>query len=631
MDSGLDISHESNESDPKQQNIFLPPTYIPPQPISLPNGLNFSFEDLCPVVKLQRMPKKIIHQLTKHKDRAKNVKEYVRLMRHNKRHEMKLQVKQRRKSLDEIDEMKRKMTEIQNFLDFCNGSELMRLTMGIDKYKRSVVDIDRYSDTTSIADSEMSSNKRRSGRQSLPPKIFTYTSLEKPAKRIKLEKVEEPEIEYQIEAIRNISLVNQGLLFEVKWANYPESVNTWEPLENLGDCEALDRYIEHELKDELESLEREMLQIIAEEKPKYEGKNKAFIIQELQKFNPVEFEINKVAYKHARLQEGYYVMFKKKFRHQVMLNHFKQLRDAQVAAHEKIEKEFMEKELNLFSITIENNEDFDILPRFNYTRETIFPEGFVKPSGIGCKCKDCSHETGNCCPSKAKKKHNFAYKAVGNTKRIRLRNKQMIKECGSDCECGPDCLNRVTQQPRPYPLIIFKTSDGRGWGVKTAAPIPRGIFVLEYTGEIIDQEESLRRGAEQDERGLRYMFDLDYNENVDAVYTIDAGNYGNLSRLINHNCEPNCLIWPVTTCSEDTSIYKLCYFTTRAIKAGEELSIDYTGASETLDDIEGTMDNAEIDLENDIAGQGNNIAHRHQKYEVTCKCGSAKCRGKMFL
>jgi histone-lysine N-methyltransferase SUV39H len=180
-------------------------------------------------------------------------------------------------------------------------------------------------------------------------------------------------------------------------------------------------------------------------------------------------------------------------------------------------------------------------------------------------------------------------------------------------------------------LIIFKTNDGRGWGVKTVTSIPRGIFLMEYTGEIIDQEESLRRGAEQDERGLRYMFDLDFNDNVDAVYTIDAGNYGNLSRLINHNCDPNCLIWPVTTCSEDSSIYKLCYFTTRSIKAGEELSIDYTGANETMDDIESTMDSAENDLENDIAGQGNNIAHRHQKDEVTCKCGSAKCRGKMFL
>lgn len=150
---------------------------------------------------------------------------------------------------------------------------------------------------------------------------------------------------------------------------------------------------------------------------------------------------------------------------------------------------------------------------------------------------------------------------------------------------------------------------------------------MEYTGEIINQEEALRRGTEQDERGQTYMFDLDYSDNAEAVYTVDAGVYGNLSRLINHSCEPNCIIWPVTSCVEDFSIYKLCYFTTKPIKTGEELLIDYTGACEITDDIEST----ENDLEGYIAEQGTNIALRHQKNQTICKCGSTKCRGIMWL
>lgn len=626
LDSGLDISHESNESHLIKQNNFLPPR------LSLPP--NFRFEDLCPVVRVEKIPKKTVYHLTKHKDRVKNVREFVRLQRHKKRLEVRVENRKRqRRSVEALEESKQKVAALREFLDYCKEeNELFRLTSGIEMYKRSIADIDRFSDTTSNADSERSRIIRPT-RKTLPPKLFTF---EQPAKRIKLDKPVVPEVEYEVEAIRDITLLNQELLFYVKWENYPEHQNTWEPLKNLRDCEVFERYIVNELKDHHESIMQDIEAIIAEEKPKYALKSKALILLELENFDTFEFEVNKVAYKYARDQEGHYVIFKRKFRHDVMLNYYNELLEAQEIEHEKIKQEFMEKELNLFSITIENDVDFDILPRFNYTRETILPEGYVKPSGIGCVCKECSHESGECCPTKAKKKHNFAYKLVGNTKRTRLKNKQMIIECGDNCVCGPECLNRVTQQPRPYPLIIFKTKDGRGWGVKAATSIPRGIYLMEYTGEIIDQEESLRRGAEQDERGLRYMFDLDYNEDVDAVYTIDAGNFGNLSRLINHNCEPNCLIWPVTTCNEDASIYKLCYFTTRTIKAGEELSIDYTGANETIPDIENTLEGAERndqnDLESDIAGQGNNIAHRHdQKLEVTCKCGSAKCRGKMFL
>lgn len=33
----------------------------------------------------------------------------------------------------------------------------------------------------------------------------------------------------------------------------------------------------------------------------------------------------------------------------------------------------------------------------------------------------------------------------------------------------------------------------KGWGIKAAASIPRGSFVIEYVGEVISQKESERR------------------------------------------------------------------------------------------------------------------------------------------
>lgn len=628
-DSGLDESHESDNSSSKPEYLFTEPSFGPPRRLTL--DTNFCFQDLCPVVKLVRLTKKQIYRLSKGKNRAQNLREYIRSQRLNKRKENRFQKIIKVKKLQAMSEIQKKMAAIRSFVDYHRkGNELIKFVGQIEMYKRSVVDIDRFSDTLSIADSERS-RKDRPQRKSAPPSLFSFDTFTQPSKRIKLDKEEPdtlesvPEIEYRVEAILDVVYQSQELWFHVKWENYPRSDNTWEPLENVRDLKVFDDFIESELKDHHESMEKYLSDIVAEEKPKYASRSKKSIMAELKTFDLAEFESFKVFYKFAVDKDGYKT-FKGKFRHLVMLGYYDDLLETQKAAHEKIKNEFMEKEFQKFSIDIENNVDFSILPSFEYIRESILPKGYQKTSpSIGCECIDCSHEGGECCPSKAKKKHNFAYKVVNNTTRLRLRTKQMIVECNESCSCPPSCINRVTQRPNIYPFIIFKTSDGRGWGVKSAAAIPRGTFLMEYTGEIIDQEESLRRGTEQDERGQRYMFDLDYNENVEALYTIDAGICGNLSRLINHNCEPNCLIWPVTDSSEELSIYKLGYFTTRPIKPGEELSIDYTGANVIEDDVE----NLDNDMENET--QGNNIAHRHQKNEVDCKCGSANCRGKMFL
>lgn len=604
---------------------------LPPAVTAEVLSSDIPFQSFCPVVRLEKLTKKTINALTRHKNRKKNVREFIRIQRTQKRDKLRKETQLKvTKSLKMHIAMKKKEEAIRDFVDFHrSGNDLLRFSSSMENYKRSL-DIDRYSDTVSNADSEIARCVRP--RRKMMPFLKFHASTEPAAKRrkVSVEKVVNPDIEYEVEEICRISFSNQKLTFLIKWENYPASENTWEPLQNVRDCKVLDDFLQYELSGDEELMKNILDDIIAEEKPKYIDRPKALIVDDIKKFDPVEFECNKIVYKAVKDNEVNYLLFKRKFRHQVITSHFREMLNMQQEAHDEICKEFMSKELNMFGIHIENSVDFTILEKFNYIRETIIPaELNIKSGSVGCKCKECSVSSSLCCPSIATKKSNFAYRLIGDSKRLRLRNKQMLYECNENCECDKECLNRVTQQPRTYPLTIFKTSNGRGWGVKAASAIPRGTFLMEYTGEIIDQEESIRRGEKQDERGQQYMFDLDYTEDFEAVHTIDAANFGNLSRLINHNCEPNCFIWPVTTCNQDPSIYKLCYFTNQPIKAGKELSIDYTGAIVVDDNEENENEN---DLDNSMAETaGNIISHRHQKKKIECKCGSANCRGSMFF
>lgn len=115
-------------------------------------------------------------------------------------------------------------------------------------------------------------------------------------------------------------------------------------------------------------------------------------------------------------------------------------------------------------------------------------------------------------------------------------------------------------------LQLVKT-EGRGWGVKTLLDIPKGIFICEYIGELISDSEA--DGREDDS----YLFDLD-NRDGDT-YCIDARRYGNISRFINHLCEPNIIPVKVFVDHQDLRFPRICFFSSREIKADEELGFDY--------------------------------------------------------
>ncbi|NXH20772.1 EHMT1 methyltransferase, partial [Bucco capensis] len=138
----------------------------------------------------------------------------------------------------------------------------------------------------------------------------------------------------------------------------------------------------------------------------------------------------------------------------------------------------------------------------------------------------------------------------------------LIFECNHACSCWRTCRNRVVQNGLRTRLQLYRTQK-MGWGVRTTQDIPLGTFVCEYVGELISDSEADVR--EEDS----YLFDLDNKDG--EVYCIDARFYGNISRFINHLCEPNLIPVRVFMAHQDLRFPRIAFFSTRHIEAGEEI------------------------------------------------------------
>jgi SET domain-containing protein len=102
---------------------------------------------------------------------------------------------------------------------------------------------------------------------------------------------------------------------------------------------------------------------------------------------------------------------------------------------------------------------------------------------------------------------------------------------------------------RPSPIA------GRGLFART--DLAAGQRIIEYVGERITKDESLRRC----EAGNPYIFALDDEHDLDGSVE------WNLARFINHSCAPNC-----ETEDDEGRIWVVAL---RDIRAGEELTYNY--------------------------------------------------------
>lgn len=115
-------------------------------------------------------------------------------------------------------------------------------------------------------------------------------------------------------------------------------------------------------------------------------------------------------------------------------------------------------------------------------------------------------------------------------------NRILMFECNPKvCPAGDKCENQLFEK-RIYPKLEVVKTDFRGFGLYAMEDISSGTFIVEYVGEIIDDNE-FRSRVERKEREKDENY---YFLTISQQLTIDAGPRGNVARFMNHSCEPNC-------------------------------------------------------------------------------------------
>ena len=105
--------------------------------------------------------------------------------------------------------------------------------------------------------------------------------------------------------------------------------------------------------------------------------------------------------------------------------------------------------------------------------------------------------------------------------------------------------------------IELRPSTIHGTGGFATREIPAGTPIVEYVGELITKEESLRQCQ------LNNQFIFYFNDQFDLNGNIDS----NPARFFNHSCEPNAEATLITG--------RIWIVAARLIHAGEEITFDY--------------------------------------------------------
>ena len=95
-----------------------------------------------------------------------------------------------------------------------------------------------------------------------------------------------------------------------------------------------------------------------------------------------------------------------------------------------------------------------------------------------------------------------------------------------------------------------------GLGLFATTTFKRGDFIIEYIGELIDQDEADRRGG-------KYLFTI----TTDRI--IDGKQRNNVARYINHSCSPNAFA------EADLEELKIRIYAKKRIDPGEEIFFHY--------------------------------------------------------
>jgi SET domain/AWS domain len=167
-------------------------------------------------------------------------------------------------------------------------------------------------------------------------------------------------------------------------------------------------------------------------------------------------------------------------------------------------------------------------------------------------------------------------------------NRMLNIECVAKyCPCGERCTNRSFSK-RSYAKLEIRRAGAKGFGLFAAEDVKAGQFIVEYVGEVLEEEEYARRKEFYIATGQRHYYFM----NVGNGEVIDAARRGGLGRFINHSCEPNCETQKWVVRGE----LAIGLFALEDVPAGTELTFDYN-------------------------------FERYGDKPMKCLCGSKACRG----
>lgn len=125
-------------------------------------------------------------------------------------------------------------------------------------------------------------------------------------------------------------------------------------------------------------------------------------------------------------------------------------------------------------------------------------------------------------------------------------------------------------------LCEVRGSIIHGRGVYATQDISNETEVIEYVGEPINKDVSEDRAWDQYAKHEELGDAAVYIFTLDEQWDIDGNVPWNTARLINHSCDPNCEAWIVGR--------RICIYSLRAIKEGEELTFDYGFGIDSYED-----------------------------------------------
>ncbi|KAK6153175.1 hypothetical protein DH2020_012814 [Rehmannia glutinosa] len=278
-------------------------------------------------------------------------------------------------------------------------------------------------------------------------------------------------------------------------------------------------------------------------------------------------------------------------------------------------------------------------PGFVYIKDMKFGKDISVPTiaPMGCDCRGSCTDTRSCACAKLNG-GDFPYVhrdggrlLFDNSNSISLARlvepKAVVFECGPNCGCVPKCVNRTSQNGPRFRLEVFRTPK-KGWGVRSWDYIPSGAPVCEYIG-LLRSTADLNPAADNS-----YVFDIDCLQTMQGLdgresrlrdvslpshlqkigeeasesvpFCIDAGHTGNVTRFINHSCQPNLFVQCMLSSHHDLRLARIILIAADNIPPLKELTYDYGYALDS------------------VVGPDGKIQ------KMPCFCGADECRKRLY-